>query len=111
MYNYLHDNYNNTWFHDEVMAPYFGPTQGRKVIGERIIFWIILPVVLNSLFFMWLLTTCLCKCCCKGCCKCCCGGSKSQDTSDTKASKKDGPASAEAEKKELEAKKAKEVLQ
>lgn len=73
-YNYLHDNYNTTWFHDEVLAPYFGPQQGRKAIGERLIFWIIVPVVLNSLFFLWLLSTCLCRCCC---------GSKAKDSSDS----------------------------
>jgi len=42
------------------MAPYFGPEVGRKTIGERLIFWIIVPFVLNGAFFLWLLCGCLC---------------------------------------------------
>lgn len=89
-YNYLQGHLNNTWFHDEVMAPYFGPKVGRKTIGERLLLWIIVPVVLNALFFLWILTRCLCNCCSE---------KKSTDSSAEAKPKPSGVASAEAEKK------------
>ena len=59
-YNYLMEQTNNTWIHDSVMAPYFGPKVGKKTIGHRLIFWIIVPVVLNALALLYCIFRCLC---------------------------------------------------
>ena len=57
-YNYLLDQTNNTWVHDKVLAPYFGPKVGKKQVGARILFWIIVP----SIAILWELLSCLlCK--------------------------------------------------
>ena len=53
-YNYMQDNHNDTWVHMNLIQPYFGPKIGRKVIGERVLFWIIVPAVLNGLVVFYL---------------------------------------------------------
>jgi hypothetical protein len=64
-YNFMLDHFNNTWVHDEVMSPYFWPKIGNKLVGYRLIFWVIVPFVLNSLFFLCLLAPWICCCCYK----------------------------------------------
>ena len=44
----------------EVVRPYFGPKLGSKLVGHRLIFWVIVPTVLNGLFLVYLVLDCLC---------------------------------------------------
>ena len=60
-YNYLVDNMNNTWPYENIVRPYFGPTLGRKIIGHRLIFWIIVPAALNGIVLLYCI---LSACCC-----------------------------------------------
>ena len=60
----MQDNYNTTWVHLNLIQPYFGPKVGPKVIGERVIFWFLVPAVLNILVVLYLTASCLCKCIC-----------------------------------------------
>ena len=39
---------------------YFGPKHGRKVVGERLIFWVIVPTVANVLVFIYYIVSSLC---------------------------------------------------
>ena len=75
-YNYMQDNHNDTWVHMNLIQPYFGPKIGRKVIGERVLFWIIVPAVLNGLVVFYLTAQCICSCIC--------GGGRSKDNSEIK---------------------------
>ena len=59
-YNYVREQYGESWLFQEVFKKYFGPTIGRKVVGFRLIFWVIVPVVLNGLVILYLLISCLC---------------------------------------------------
>ena len=43
-YNYLLTTFNETWVHENILKPYLGPSQGRKAVGSRLIFSIMLPV-------------------------------------------------------------------
>ena len=61
-YNKMLEYTNGTWIHENVLAPNFGPKVGRKVVGERLIFWILIPVVLNGIVVLLLTLNCLCKC-------------------------------------------------
>ena len=60
-YNFILDYTNGTWVHSNIMHPYFGPKVGKKLVGERLIFWIIVPVVLNTIFAVYMLCSCLCN--------------------------------------------------
>ena len=64
-YNYLHERYGETWLFREVLVKHFGPKVGRKVVGFRLIFWVIVPVVLNGLVLLYLLISSVCSCCCR----------------------------------------------
>ena len=63
-YNYMQDNFNDTWVHLNLVQPNFGPQVGRKIIGQRLIFWIIVPTVLNGLVVFYLTARCICSCLC-----------------------------------------------
>jgi len=55
-YNYLLSKTNNTWVHEKVLAPYFGPKVGRKKVGNRILFWIIVPsiaILWETMSYLW----------------------------------------------------------
>ena len=65
-YNYMLEHFNNTWVHDDFMAPYFGPKNGRKQIGFRLIFWILVPFSTCSIVILILTLKCLCQCICGG---------------------------------------------
>jgi len=57
-YNYLMERTNNTFVHDKILAPYFGPKVGKKQVGARILFWVIVP----SIAILYELLSCLlCK--------------------------------------------------
>jgi hypothetical protein len=57
-YNFLQEKTNSTWVHDNVLAKYFGPKVGKKQVGARILFWIIVP----SIAILYELLSCLlCK--------------------------------------------------
>mmetsp|Transcript_35537 Transcript_35537/g.43557 ORF Transcript_35537/g.43557 Transcript_35537/m.43557 type:complete len:226 (-) Transcript_35537:136-813(-) len=55
-YNFLQEKTNNTWVHDSILAPYFGPKVGKKQVGNRILFWIIVPTIALT----YELLSCLC---------------------------------------------------
>ena len=44
-YNYLMEKTNNTFIHEKILRPYFGPKVGKKQVGGRIIFWVIVPTI------------------------------------------------------------------
>lgn len=48
----MNTNYKENWLMTEVMRPYFGPKLGSKLVGHRLIFWVIVPTVLNGLFLV-----------------------------------------------------------
>ena len=59
-YNYMNTNYKDNWLMTEVLVKYFGPKHGRKVVGERLIFWIIVPTIVNGSIAIYLLLGWLC---------------------------------------------------
>ena len=60
----MHDHLNNTYVHDEFLEPYFGPYVAKKTVGNRLIFWILVPGITNGLILVWLTLGCLYACVC-----------------------------------------------
>jgi len=53
-YNFLLETFNNTFVHEKWLKPNFGPSNGKKKIGEKVIFSVLVPLfwALTALFVL-----------------------------------------------------------